>query len=205
MRNDYRSAMNNGDNCFAWYTSAMDAEEQCPFKKVIFLDVDGVLNDEGKNYDSGVLVDETLVANLKSIVDATGATIILSSSWRYSYKDFLNDGLKTRYKGIELLHTMLQEAGLQIKGLTPFSQESGPAARPLEIREWLRRFHQVDSYVILDDDTFWEWGFLQRNVVTTQTLHPENPELMRYVRGLTCAHAEKAIAILNDEGAMKLG
>lgn len=48
--------------------------------KVIFLDSDGVLNDEGKNLKRGVYIDEEMTARLKKIVEATGAQIVLSSS-----------------------------------------------------------------------------------------------------------------------------
>ena len=48
--------------------------------KVIFLDIDGVLNDEGKNLKRGVYIDEEMTARLKKIVEATGAQIVLSSS-----------------------------------------------------------------------------------------------------------------------------
>ena len=58
--------------------------------------------------------------------------------------------------------------------------------------------------MILDDDTFWSWGLPQRNVVTTITEHPENPPLSRYVTGMTEKHADKAIRILNDVGALRL-
>lgn len=36
--------------------------------------------------------------------------------------------------------------------------------------EWLRRYWRTNAYVILEDDTFWEWGWLRNNVVTTQHL-----------------------------------
>lgn len=55
--------------------------------------------------------------------------------------------------------------------------------------------------MILDDDTFWHWGYLKRNVVTTITIKPD-PEYsnrVRYHDGLTREMAEKAIAILNDD------
>jgi hypothetical protein len=58
--------------------------------KVIFLDVDGVLNSRGKwagcdlanLTDSGTRIDPLAVARLKRIVDATDAKIVVSSTWR---------------------------------------------------------------------------------------------------------------------------
>ena len=52
--------------------------------KVIFLDVDGVLNSQQlfeKSEDAQLIsVDEENIKNLKKIVDATGAKIVLSST-----------------------------------------------------------------------------------------------------------------------------
>lgn len=46
--------------------------------KIIFLDIDGVLNYE----NSKSKVEEEKVKLLKEIVDKTGAEIVLSSDWR---------------------------------------------------------------------------------------------------------------------------
>ena len=63
--------------------------------KVIFLDVDGVLNSqqlfEKCEDDQLISVDEDNIKNLKTIVDATGAKIVLSSSWRYGWADGSNN------------------------------------------------------------------------------------------------------------------
>ena len=52
--------------------------------KVIFLDVDGVLNCHSTKDKCGdyIGIDDKKVALLKEIVDATGAIIILVSSWK---------------------------------------------------------------------------------------------------------------------------
>lgn len=71
--------------------AAQDNEKDCP---IIFLDFDGVLNTEkyycelkSKGLPSddkyGQLFDPEAVANLRKIIDATGARIVVSSSWRY--------------------------------------------------------------------------------------------------------------------------
>ena len=55
--------------------------------KIIFLDVDGVLNSqdllERCGEDKLVPIDEENIRCLKEIVDETGAEIVLSSSWRF--------------------------------------------------------------------------------------------------------------------------
>ena len=95
----------------------------------------------------------------------------------------------------------LKAEGLQISGVTPEGGLSGCEARPAEIRNWLSRFPHVESFVILDDDTFWHWGYLKRNVVTTITIKPdeEDEDDVHFQDGLTREMAEKAIAILNDD------
>ncbi|MBQ2352370.1 MAG: hypothetical protein II394_09175, partial [Bacteroidales bacterium] len=71
--------------------AAQDDENGYP---IIFLDFDGVLNTEkyycelkGKGLPSedkyGQLFDPEAVANLRKIIDATDARIVVSSSWRY--------------------------------------------------------------------------------------------------------------------------
>ena len=186
---------------FSWYIDELKADEETPFYKVIFLDIDGVLNDEGKNYDKGVKLDSDMVKNLAYIVKMTGADVILSSSWKYGYERFIENNYQSNDPAYQQLHTMLAAEGITIKGITPISQESGSVARPFEIREWLNRYPYIFSYVILDDDTFWQWGYLQRNVITTRTPKSPPDRYERYVKGLTMAHAEKAIAILNEQGA----
>ena len=47
--------------------------------KVIFLDVDGVLNSNRTLYED-ISLEDDLISNLKELVDKTGAKIILSSS-----------------------------------------------------------------------------------------------------------------------------
>lgn len=49
--------------------------------KIIFLDIDGVLNSDRTLYEH-VSLEDDLILNLKELVDKTGAKIILSSSWR---------------------------------------------------------------------------------------------------------------------------
>ena len=86
--------------------------------KVIFLDIDGVLNtgwwytqmDKNTPKDKyGYAFDPNSVANLKKIIDETGADIVISSSW----KSF----------GLSELEEMWQDRGLPGKliGITPNS------------------------------------------------------------------------------------
>ena len=65
-------------------------------RKVIFLDIDGVINSEinqDYNFKKGrwstrnIVMDPEAMLCLKEIVGKTGAEIVLSSTWRYADED----------------------------------------------------------------------------------------------------------------------
>lgn len=62
--------------------------------KLIFIDVDGVLNNPGdfQNRIGGYPLNPAMIARLVKLVKDTGAGLVVSSSWRYS-----PDALKTLY------------------------------------------------------------------------------------------------------------
>ena len=53
--------------------------------KVIFLDIDGVLNCKKTSYPRKLpyVVDRRLLAKFKQLLERTGAKVVLSSTWRY--------------------------------------------------------------------------------------------------------------------------
>lgn len=69
--------------------------------KIVFLDIDGVLNSYRNALNLSQLVDKALLKILKRILDETGAVIVLSSNWRYY--------TQTRHT----LNTLLTEDGIQ--------------------------------------------------------------------------------------------
>ncbi len=171
-------------------------------RKVIFLDFDGVLNDEGEEYNSGVIVNEEAIRRLKRIVDATGANIIMTSSRRFAYADFVKNGYQVtdRYatQHMAIFQELLEKYDLYIDGITG-EYESGPKARPLEIRTWLLPRAEIKSFVILDDDNFWMWRYMEPHFVRTVVELPKEKDdwHIRIKKGLTDEHVEKAIRILN--------
>ena len=60
---------------------------------LIFLDIDGVLNSNHSNYE----LYQPYIKNLKTLVDATDAQIILSSSWQMFVKKENNE-IVPKYK-----------------------------------------------------------------------------------------------------------
>ena len=164
--------------------------------KVIFLDFDGVLNtalwhsqaNRDKLKDKyGYKFDPNAVANLKKILDKTGADIVISSSWKCI--------------GLAELHKMWKERCLpgKVIGVTPnsLSDEILLSAnlddfhktniRGSEIKEWLMLYGKdVSHYAILDD---------VYDILPEQESHFvwTNP-----VVGITEGNAMQAIMILNN-------
>lgn len=168
------------------------------FEKVIFLDVDGVLNDEGERRNQGFYIEDSAMDALGRIVRETGAELVLSSSWRWYWSKYESEGFEEAPEPYKMFKRKLDKRGLRIAAYTP-ATETGPATRPAEIRTWLLDKQNVTSFVILDDDTFWMWGWLTPFFVMTQTETGEEDSFCykKRVRGLTEAHAEEAIRILN--------
>ena len=152
--------------------------------KVIFLDIDGVLNsiafDRERTSEHGN-IDETRLPLLKQILDETGALIVLSSSWRkhWDKESSLCDNL-----GVEI-NSIFGIYDIAIYDKTPQLQSNDRAE---EIRWWLSQNEMVKSFVILDDIAF-GWGLdLQDHLVKTNC---------RIGRGLECQHVIRAIELLN--------
>ena len=114
-------------------------------KKVLFLDVDGVLNNgtwasamheqEIDVYKEHVL-EERAINLLWHICWETGARLIVSSSWRHDQ---------------EAYHQLCSQ--LLKFGMYPLGKLSGPGTdRGSEIRKWLEWNPQITHFAILDDD-----------------------------------------------------
>lgn len=116
--------------------------------KVIFLDIDGVLNNRRTTRTTTcthyTFVSARLVKNLKRIVDETGAKVVLSSDWRYDRDNPMCNGDFLELRG------ELRRYGIQFYGFTP---ELPTAHRGAEIEQWLQNHTEVENYVILDDRT----------------------------------------------------
>lgn len=112
--------------------------------KIIFLDIDGILNHHDTKIPYGI--ERQCVQNLNNLIQNTKANIVLISSWRY----FIIDGIMT-LKGFELL---LRSHGInclnRIIGLTP--PDDIIPERNDQIKLWLSATKEhIDSFVILDD------------------------------------------------------
>ena len=103
--------------------------------KVIFLDIDGVLNStQTKNPRKFLyIVEPELVERLKRLVAATGAQVVLSTTWRYDPVGLL----AAKHHGIPFADT------------TPDFPEK---ARHDEIRQWIHDHPGVERFIVIDDE-----------------------------------------------------
>lgn len=124
--------------------------------KVIFLDVDGVLNSAQDGYSIRLRTDSHLKL-LQRIIKETGAKIVLSSSWRIGFTP-ASRNLLARFK----------EYGLELMDCTP---ELPGSCRGDEIRQWLTDNvynYDIENFVILDDEANMA-EFTDKNLVQTDT------------------------------------
>lgn len=143
--------------------------------KVLFLDVDGVLNMHGSG--GYMALNRKRMQLLQNIIEDTGAIIVLSSTWRNH-----TDAMKK-------LSRNLKYRGLKIHDITPqfgVSKDGERYYRGHEIQDWLDRHPEVEQYVILDDDGDMLDSQLRNFVQTDGTI------------GLTETLAYRAAYILNN-------
>jgi hypothetical protein len=113
--------------------------------RVLFLDVDGVLNNSRPKNDFSIYFencypafDDICVKLIKRLVEEEKLTIVLSSAWReYGWA---TDSLKR----------FLKLYDLEIFDRTPIFPNMRDR-RGWEIQEWLARHPDVKEYVIIDD------------------------------------------------------
>jgi hypothetical protein len=161
--------------------------------KVIFLDVDGVINsnfwleNHEKEISDGTLIDKDKIELLVQIVHKTGAELVMHSGWRY----WFDNDMKPIRKEAQNLIDLLLESGLSIYAMTPdlTTEEIRKAkmfskVKAAEIFLWLEQNPNIDNWIVLDDIDLHNDELANRQIQT-------NPEI-----GLTEKDADKAIEML---------
>ena len=167
---------------------------------IIFLDIDGVINDgpwlmretqESRDFHlrkdihiAAMDMNPKSVRNLQTIVDATGAKVVISSSWRYSYKfDKMQEFLAVHgFTGEVIDSTPTEEETQRVMRHSARKR----TCRGDDIQLWLDRNPDYDTFVILDDSE--HMGNLCWKMVKT------NFEI-----GLTEEDAKNAIGVINGD------
>jgi hypothetical protein len=164
--------------------------------KVIFLDIDGVLNSNKTVDRMGRFVglDPVNIENFNKIIEAhPDAKIVISSTWR----ELTSEGYYSNFKElIDLLHNRGLKGEIIDKTPSQYTWKYRCGTRGGEISEWKQGRTDLGQYVILDDDSSASDGIPEhqpRHVLTTLG----NNALTLELGGLRDKHVAKAIAILN--------
>lgn len=105
--------------------------------KIIFLDVDGVINTERTKYER---FDENAMEMLHRIIDSTGAKIVVSSSWRDSDFDSMFEKFREYGCSEKIIFNIIDITIRGYKHVIPGSKL--PILRGNEIKAW------VDTHLI---------------------------------------------------------
>lgn len=162
--------------------------------KVIFLDIDGVLNIISQGYDQfGSIFHKHLENNLGYIVDKTGAKIVISSTWRFKGLEHMQALWKHRNIPGKVIDITPDCSVLVKSGVFKFYDD---AERGHEIQKWVDDHPEVTNYVIIDDDE----DMLEsqkKNFVRCANNHTHE-DCVDIGYGLTKKCALKAVEILNN-------
>lgn len=179
--------------------------------KIIILDIDGVLNVIPQGHDEyGGIFHPHFMDNLKRIIDETGAKIVISSSWRKSGLQKMQELWKHRNIAGEVIDVTpslyLQKGGSLVfwnkkQDRHPREKINGYSIpRGCEIEYWLnleKNNYEIESYVILDDDT--DMLLSQKDNFVQCSMNDDHEDCIDLGYGLTNKCAEKAIRILNKK------
>ena len=154
--------------------------------KIIFLDVDGVLNCSSTTRGWGKMrfVDTRKMYRVREICERTGAKVVITSSWRWGSCEDATPWDKVQWEA--LLHEF-DKHRIPVIGHTPFSFDNN---RGNEIRTWMKmQDERIEEFVVIDDIFIdLEWFASVGRLVLTDDKHGLNKEKM-----------EKAIEILGED------
>ena len=154
--------------------------------KLIFLDVDGVLNYGGckSRAPSGCLgIEEEKVKLIRRIIDETGAIVILTSTWKTEW--FPTAFISELPKDGRYLEEQLAKHNVFIRAKT---EDPSCSQRGLGILDFINNWSEpVEAFVIIDDELF---DFEQEGI-SDKHVHTS------FVDGILPEHVAQAVDILN--------
>jgi hypothetical protein len=161
--------------------------------KVIFLDIDGVLNSNfwveshQQEISDGTFIDKEKIELVAKIVDNTGALLVIHSGWRFWFDNTMQPIRKEAQKLIDLL----LDSGLSIYAMTPDltteeirKTKMFSKVKAAEIFLWLKQNPNVHKWIVLDDLDLHNDELALRQVSTNAQI------------GLTEKDVDKAIELL---------
>lgn len=174
--------------------------------KIIFLDIDGVLNVDSHGRDKyGALFHPHYSNNLKRIVDETQAKIVLSSSWRKDGLTLIQEMWKYRKLAGEIID-ITPSLSLQDESVSKLTAKNHSEInygysipRGCEVDFWINsnsKKIKIESYVILDDDSNMLLSQHKNFVCCSGNRKHEDCDVKGF--GLTTKCTDKAIQILNQ-------
>lgn len=176
--------------------------------KVIFLDVDGVLN-TSKTYEKinnsfkttgkkELDIDGFRLEYLKRIIDETDAKIVLSSTWRKSFEKQNNKLIPRTEKGKRFLN-ILDEYEIKLFDIIDNDFYEN---RENLINFWLSK-NDVESFIIIDDEPNLFNILLDRLIKTSRVKNNEMLMNMDDCYGLCEYHIEIAKDMLKSKVKIK--
>lgn len=143
--------------------------------KIIFLEINGVLNSEQWNREhqndinEGRLIDPDMVKLFAGLIEHTGARIVMHSGWRF----WFDECLKPLRKEAVYLVEQLKKYNLSIYDMTPDltteeirASKSFSLVKGQEILAWLHQHFEIEEFLILDDIELKGIDIRQHQIVT---------------------------------------
>jgi hypothetical protein len=123
--------------------------------KVIFLDIDGVINSKAfLENNRPFKIDRENVLLLKELIEKTGAVLVLSSGW----KSYFDKNMNPVSEEAVYLENTLNDYGIKLYDKTPdFStlkirlNKEFSKVKAREIKAWLKCRTDIENYIIIDD------------------------------------------------------
>ncbi len=162
-------------------------------QKIIFLDIDGVLNsncwneNHQREISASTLLDEDKVKLLSEIITRTKACIVLHSGWRF----WFDKNMQPLRKESQHLAEIFKRNHISILDITPdFTTEEIKKTKKFslvkakEILVWLHEHPEVEKWIVIDDLCLHDDEIEKHQLKTNQTI------------GLTQEDVELAIEML---------
>lgn len=156
--------------------------------KIIFLDIDGVLNDHnahGIYFENST--DINMINNLNLALEKTGAKVVIISNWsQVMSRDRLIKFLTERGVLENSIIDVITAREIENNGIIQYVIDKGAF-----IYEYLN-INDITNYVIIDDD------FNSKLINSEKVVVPEkHPSSLAFSLGITSKEVEQIISLLN--------